>query len=122
MKDKKHVETSSNSSSLSKDGYENKDDEDDDQAFSSSSNVDEETIKLIKKVMKNIRKMNRMCVAIQVKDIYFSQFKEDNSENKGCYGLRQEGALYGGLSKQANTQRQEKEVQGQGSCINQDLG
>ena len=73
MKGKKQVESSSSSSSSSED-----EDEDDDgeeksnvQASTSSSNVDEENIKLIG-VVKNIHKLNFKGVPISIEDILFT--------------------------------------------------
>ena len=61
----KHVETSSSSSSSSEDEEEDEDDDDDDedsseddQSSSSTSDLDEESIKLINKVEKIIQRLN----------------------------------------------------------------
>jgi hypothetical protein len=62
IKGKKQVETSSSSSS-------EEEEEDDDQVFTSSSNIDDGTIKQIEKVMKMIHKMNLMGVLTQAGDI-----------------------------------------------------
>ena len=68
----KQVETSSSSSSSSKD-EEDKDDtdddedsSDDDQSSSSTSDLDEESIKLINKVEKMIQRLNVKGVPIQI--------------------------------------------------------
>jgi hypothetical protein len=63
IKGKKQVETSSSSSS------EQEGEEDDDQVFTSSSNIDDGTIKQIEKVMKMIHNMNLMGVLTQARDI-----------------------------------------------------
>ena len=67
MKDKR-VETSSSSSSSSEDEEEDEDDDedssDDDQSSSSTSDLDEESIKLIKKVEKMIQRLNVKGVPI----------------------------------------------------------
>ena len=60
----KQVDTSSNSSSSSEDQEEDEDDDDDDQSSSSTSNLDEESIKLINKVEKMIQRLNVKGVPI----------------------------------------------------------
>ena len=63
----KQVETSSSSSSSSEDEEEDKDDDDsseDDQSSSSTSDLDEESIKLINKVEKMIQRLNVKGVPI----------------------------------------------------------
>ena len=67
----KQVETSSSSSSSSEDEEEEDDDDDkdssdDDQSSSSTSDLDEESIKLINKVDKIIQRLNANGVPIQI--------------------------------------------------------
>ena len=66
----KQVETSSSSSSSSEDEEEDEDDDDDDssddQSSSSTSDLDEESIKLINKVEKMIQRLNIKGVSIQI--------------------------------------------------------
>jgi hypothetical protein len=68
----KQVETSSSSSSEDEEEDEDDDDEeeeesnDDDQSSSSTSDLDEESIKLINKVEKMIQKLNVKGVPIQI--------------------------------------------------------
>ena len=69
----KQVETSSISSSSSEDEEEDEDDDDDDeesseddQSSSSTSDLDEESIKLINKVEKMIQSLNVQGVPIQI--------------------------------------------------------
>ena len=73
----KHVETSSSSSSSSEDDEEeeeeddndddnDEDSSDDDQSSSSTSDLDEESIKLINKVEKMIQRLNVKGVPIQI--------------------------------------------------------
>ena len=72
----KLVETSSSSSSSSED--EDDDDEessDDDQSSSSTSNLDEESIKLINKVETMIQRLNVKGVPIQIQDFIFTNKK-----------------------------------------------
>ena len=76
MKGKK-VESSSSSSSSSEEEEEDDDDDeqessDDDQSSSSTSDLDEESIKLIKKVERMIQRLNVKGVPIQIQDIIFT--------------------------------------------------
>ena len=74
----KQVETSSSSSSSSEDEEEDEDNDDDDdsseddQSFSSTSDLDEESIKLINKVKKMIQRLNVKGVPIQIQDFIFT--------------------------------------------------
>jgi len=75
----KQVETNSSSSSSSEDEEEDDEDDDndeessdDDQSFSSTSDLDEESIKLMKKVEKMIQKLNVKGVLIQIQDYIFT--------------------------------------------------
>jgi hypothetical protein len=63
-----------------------------------------------------IRMMNLMGVSIQVEDIIFNIDRKE--QKKRIFWMLQEVALCGRLTKQAYTQGQEKEVQGQGSHNN----
>ena len=87
----KQVETSSRSSSSSEDEEEDEDDDDDDdddddandataaadddQSSSSTSDLDEESIKLINKVEKMIQRLNVKGVLIQIQDFIFTNKK-----------------------------------------------
>ena len=64
----KQVKISSSSSSSSEEEEEGEDDEDssDDQSSSSTSDLDEESIKLINKVEKMVQKLNVKGVPIQI--------------------------------------------------------
>jgi hypothetical protein len=75
----KQVETSSSSSSSSEDEEEHGDDatdddesSDDDQSSSSTFDIDEESLKLIKKVEKMIQRLNVKGVPIQIQDCIFT--------------------------------------------------
>jgi hypothetical protein len=90
----KQVETSSSSSSSSEeeDEEEEEDDEssDDDQSSSSTSDLDEESIKLINKVEKMIQKLNIKGVPAQVQDFIFTNQRREQRK-KGCYGCGELG-------------------------------
>ena len=95
----KQVETSSNSSSSSEDEEEDEDEDendddedssDDDQSFSSTFDLDEESIKLINKVEKMIQKLNVKGVSIQIQDIIFTNQRNEQGK-KGCYGCGELG-------------------------------
>jgi hypothetical protein len=90
----KQVETSSSSisSSEEEDEDENDDDEssDDDQSSSSTSDLDEESIKLINKVEKMIQKLNVKGVPTQVQDFIFTNQRREQRK-KGCYGCGELG-------------------------------
>ena len=82
----KQVETSSSSSSSSEDEEEDKDDDDDDddedssdddQSSSSTSDLDEESIKLINKVEKMIQRLNVKGVPIQIQDFIFTNQRKE---------------------------------------------
>ena len=85
----KQVETSSNSSSSSADEEEDEDDNgkesSDDQSSSSTSDLDEESIKLINKVEKMIQRLNVKGVPIQIQDFIFTN-QRNEQRKKGCYG------------------------------------
>ena len=81
----KQVETSSSSSSSSssEDEEEDEDDDDDedssddDQSSSSTSDLDEESIKLIKKVEKMIVRLNVKGMPIQIQDLIFTNQRNE---------------------------------------------
>ena len=92
----KQVETNSSSSSLSEDEEEDEDDDDssdDDQSFSSTSDLDKESIKLINKVEKMIQKLNIKGVPIQFK-ISSSPIKEMSKEKKDAMDAVSWGTLW----------------------------
>ena len=74
----KQVETSSSSSSSSEDEEDKDDDDDDDdssdddQSSSSTSDLDEESIKLVNKVENMIQRLNVNGVSIQIQDFIFT--------------------------------------------------
>jgi hypothetical protein len=82
MKGKK-VESSSSSSSSSEEESEEKDDDDDDEessdecSSSSTSELDEESIKIIKKVEKMIQRLNVKGVPIQIEDCLFTNSRRE---------------------------------------------
>ena len=91
----KQVETSSSSSSSSEDEKDEDDDDDDedssedDQSSSSTSELDEESIKLINKVEKMIQRLNVKGVPIQIQDLIFtnqkmSKEREDAMDAVSC--------------------------------------
>ena len=95
----KQVETSSSSSSSSEDEEEEEDDDDDDddddsiyddQFSSSTSNLDEESIKLINKVERMIQRLNVKGVPIQIQDFIFTN-QRNEQRKKGCYGCGELG-------------------------------
>jgi pyruvoyl-dependent arginine decarboxylase (PvlArgDC) len=90
----KLVETSSSSSSSSEDEEEDEDDDDesseDDQSSSSTSDLDEESIKLIKKVEKMIQRLNVKGVPIQIHDLIFTN-QRNEQRKRGCYGCGELG-------------------------------
>ena len=88
----KQVETSSSSSSSSEDEEEDDDDDssDDDQSSSSTSDLDEESIKLINKVEKMIQRLNVKGVPIQIQDLIFTN-QRNGQRKKGCYGCDELG-------------------------------
>ena len=79
----KQVETSSSSNSSSEDEEEDEDDDDeeessdDDQSYSSTSDLDEESIKLINKVEKIIQRLNVKGVPIQIQDLIFTNQRNE---------------------------------------------
>ena len=83
----KQVETSS--SSISSSEEEDDDDEDDNQS-SSTSDLDEESIKLINKVEKMIQRLNVKGVPIQIQDFIFTN-QRNEQRKKGCYGCGELG-------------------------------
>ena len=94
MKDKR-VETSSSSSSPSEDEEEDEDDDDDDssdddQSSTSTSDLDEESIKLINKVEKMIQRLNVKSVPIQIQDLIFTN-QRNKQRKRGCYGCSKLG-------------------------------
>ena len=93
----KQVETSSSSSSSSEEEEEDDDDDDDDedssdddQSSSSTSDLDEESIKLINKVEKMIQKLNVKGVPIQIQYLIFTN-QRNEQRKRGCYGCSELG-------------------------------
>ena len=85
--------TSSSSSSSSEDGEEDEDDEgssDDDQSSSSTSDLNDESIKLINKVEKIIQRLNVKDVPIQIQDLIFTN-QINEQRKRGCYGYGELG-------------------------------
>ena len=95
MKGKK-VESSSSSSSSSEEEEDEDDDDDeqessdDDQSSSSTSDLDEESIKLINKVEKMIQRLNVKGVPIQIQDLIFTN-QRNEQRKRGCYGCGELG-------------------------------
>ena len=117
----KQVETSSSSNSSSEEEEEDEDDDDeessdDDQSSSSTSDLDEESIKLINKVEKMIQRFNVKGVTIQIQDLIFTNQRNDQRK-RGCYGCGELGHC-GSLSKQAHTQDKEEGMQEPSPHIN----
>ena len=79
----KQVETSSSSSFSSEEEEEEDEDDDeeessdDDQSSSSTSDLDEESIKLINKVEKMIQRLNVKGVPIQIQDFIFTNQRNE---------------------------------------------
>ena len=93
----KQVETSSISSSSSEDEEEDEDDDDDDedssdddQSSSSTSDLDEESTKLINKVDRMIQRLNEQGVPIQIQDLIFTN-QRNEQRKRGCYGCDELG-------------------------------
>ena len=90
----KKVESSSSSSSSSEEEDEDDDDDedssDDDQSSSSTSDLDEESIKLINKVEKMIQRLNVKGVPIQIQDLIFTN-QRNEQRKRGCYGCGELG-------------------------------
>ena len=63
---------------------------DDDQSSSSTSDLDEESIKLINKVEKIIQKLNVKGVPIQIQDLIFTN-QRNEQKKRGCYGCGELG-------------------------------
>ena len=126
MKGKK-VESSSSSSSSSEEEEDEDDDDDeqessdDDQSSSSTSDLDEESIKLIKKVEKMIVRLNVKGVPIQIQDLVFTN-QRNEQRKRGCYGCGEWGHFCGSLSKQAHTQDKEEGMQEQSPHNNKVMG
>ena len=95
----KPVETTSSSSSSSEDEEEDEGDDDDedssddDQSSSSTSNLDEESIKLINKVEKMIQRLNVKGVPSKSK-ISFSPIKEMSKERDDAIDAASWGTLW----------------------------
>ena len=96
----KQVETSSSSSSSSEDEEEDEDDDDDnedssddDQSFSSTSDLDEESNKLINKVEKMIQRLNVKGVPIQIQDFIFTN-KKMSKERRDAMDATSWGTLW----------------------------
>jgi hypothetical protein len=108
----KQVESSSSSSSSSEDEEEDEDDheESSDAQASTSSNIDEDTIKVRENVVKNIHKLNVKGVPIQIEDC-LSPTKEESKETKGAMDAAREGILWKIVqtSPHPRTRRQEKQ-------------
>jgi hypothetical protein len=89
----KQVELRSSSSSSSEDEEEDEDDDessDDDQASTSTSGLEEDTTKLMEKVVKNIHKLNVKGVPIQIEDCLFTNQRREQRKKK-CYGCGRKG-------------------------------
>ena len=88
----KQVETSSSSSSSSEDEEEENDDDEDssDDQSSSTSDLDEESIKVINKVEKMIQRLNVKGVPIQIQDLIFTN-QRNEQRKRGCYGCGELG-------------------------------
>ena len=84
----KGKQVGSSSSSSSED--EEEDSSDDNQSSSSTSNLDEESIKLINKVEKMIQRLNVKGVPIQIQDFIFTN-QRNEQRKKGCYGCDELG-------------------------------
>ena len=74
------------------DDEEEEDSSDDDQSSSSTSDLDEESIKLINKVKKMIQMLNVKGVPIQIQDFIFTN-QRNEQRKKGCYGCGELGTL-----------------------------
>ena len=72
----KQVKTSSSSSSEDEDDDHDEDSIDDDQSSSSTSDLNEESIKLINKVKKMIQRLNVRGVPIQIQNFVFTKSKK----------------------------------------------
>ena len=72
------------------DDGDDEDSSDDDQSSSSTSNLDEESIKLINKVEKMIQRLNVKGVPIQIQDLIFTNQKNEQRK-RGCYGCGELG-------------------------------
>ena len=96
MKGKK-VESSSSSSSEEEEDEDDDDDEqessDDDQSSSSTSDLDEESIKLINKVEKMIQRLNVKGVPIQIQDFIFTN-QRMSKERKDAMDAASWGTLW----------------------------
>ena len=88
----KKVESSSSSSSSSEDEDDDDDEDssDDDKSSSSTSDLDEESIKLINKVEKMIQRLNVKGVPIQIQNFIFTNQRTEERK-KGCYGCGELG-------------------------------
>ena len=121
----KQVETSSSSSSSSGNEEEDDDDEedssDDDQSSSSTSNLDEESIKLINKVDKMIQRLNVKGVPIQIQDLIFTN-QRNKQRNKGFYGCGELGHFVEVCPNKPTSKTKEDGVQGQSPHINKVMG
>ena len=89
----KQVETSSSSSSSSEDEDDDDESSDDDQSSSSTSDLDEESIKVINKVEKMIQWLNVKGVPSKFK-ISFSQIKEMSKEREDAMDAASWGTLW----------------------------
>ena len=93
----KQVEASSSSSSSSEDEEEEDDDDDEEDSSeddqSSTSDLDEESIKLINKVEKMIHRLNVKGVLIQIQDLIFTN-QRNEQRKRGCYGRGELGHLW----------------------------
>jgi hypothetical protein len=64
-------------SSSSEEEKEEESDDDEDNQSSTSSSEDEETIQRVEKIMGMIRKINLMCVSLQVEDLVFTLIRKN---------------------------------------------
>jgi hypothetical protein len=93
----KQVESSSSPSSSSEDEEEDEDDDDHEESSdaqaSTSSDIDEDIVKLLEKVVKNIHKLNVKGVPIQIEDC-LSPTKEESKGRKDAMDAAREGTLW----------------------------
>ena len=93
---------------------------DDDQSSSSTSDLDEESIKLINKVEKMIQRLNVKGVPIQIQDFIFTD-QRNEQRKKGCYGCGELGHFVK-VCPNKTTPDKEEGVQGQSPHINKVMG
>ena len=118
----KQVETSSSSSSEDEDDDDDDDEDssDDDQSSYSTTDLDEESIKLINKVEKMIQRLNVKGVPIKFK-ISFSQIKEKSKEREDAMDAASWGTLWKFVQTSPHPNKEEG-MQGQSPHINKVMG